>query len=44
MELRHLRDTDKREVDFIVPKDGKPVFAFEYKSGEKASGTIRAAS
>ena len=38
MELRHLRDTDKREVDFVVLKDGKPVFAVECKSGEKAIG------
>ena len=38
MELRYLRDTDKREVDFVVLKDGKPVFAVECKSGEKAIG------
>jgi hypothetical protein len=36
MELRYLRDTDKREVDFIVLRDGKPLFAVECKSGEKA--------
>jgi len=36
MELRYLRDTDKREVDFVVLKDSKPVFAVECKSGEKA--------
>jgi predicted AAA+ superfamily ATPase len=35
MELRFLRDTDKREVDFVVVKDGKPAFAVESKTGEK---------
>jgi uncharacterized protein len=38
MELRFLRDTDKREVDFVVLKDAKPLFAVECKSGEKAIG------
>ena len=38
MELRYLRDTDKREVDFVVLQDRKPVFAVECKSGEKAIG------
>ena len=37
MELRFLRDTDKREIDFVVLKDGKPLFAVECKSGEKAA-------
>jgi hypothetical protein len=27
MELRFLRDTDKREVDFVVLEEGKPLFA-----------------
>jgi hypothetical protein len=36
MELRFLRDTDKREVDFVVLRDRKPLFAVECKSGEKA--------
>ena len=36
MELRYLRDTDKREVDFIVLKNKKPVFAVECKSKDKA--------
>ena len=31
MELRYLRDNDKREVDFIVLKDKKPQFAVECK-------------
>lgn len=35
MELRFLRDTDKREIDFVVLKDSNPVFAVECKSGEK---------
>lgn len=42
MELRFLRDTDKREVDFVVLKDRKPLFAVECKSGERdASPAIR---
>ena len=36
MELRYIRDTDKREVDFVVLKEGKPEFAVECKLGEKA--------
>lgn len=36
MELRYLRDTDRREVDFVVLKDRRPLFAVECKSGEKA--------
>lgn len=36
MELRFLRDTDKREVDFVVLKDNIPQFAVECKSGEKS--------
>jgi uncharacterized protein len=39
MELRYLRDTDRREVDFVVIKDRKPVFAVECKSGDKAVGS-----
>jgi len=35
MELRFLRDTDRREVDFIVLKEGNPLFAVECKTGEK---------
>jgi predicted AAA+ superfamily ATPase len=35
MELRYLRDTDKREVDFVVLRDRKPLFAVEAKSGER---------
>lgn len=36
MELRFLRDTDKREVDFVVLRDRKPLFAVECKTGEKS--------
>lgn len=35
MELRYLRDTDGREIDFVVLKNKKPLFAVECKSGEK---------
>ena len=30
--------TDKREVDFVVLRDRKPLFAVECKSGERAIG------
>ncbi|MEK7689503.1 MAG: AAA family ATPase [Bdellovibrionota bacterium] len=36
MELRFLRDTDGREVDFVVLKQAKPLFAVECKTGEGA--------
>ena len=32
MELRYLRDVDKREIDFVVLKDKKPLFAVECKT------------
>jgi len=35
MELRFLRDTDKREIDFVVLKENKPLFAVESKTGDK---------
>lgn len=35
MELRFIRDTDRREVDFVVLRDKNPIFAVECKSGEK---------
>jgi hypothetical protein len=38
MELRFLRDTDKREIDFVVLRGRKPLFAVECKAGEKALG------
>ena len=34
MELRYLRDIDKREVDFLVLKNKKPFFAVECKTKE----------
>jgi predicted AAA+ superfamily ATPase len=36
MELRYIRDTDKREVDFVVLQDSKPQFAVECKLNEKS--------
>ena len=36
MELRFLRDVEGREIDFVVLKQNKPLFAVECKSGEKA--------
>lgn len=36
MELRYIRDTDRREVDFVVLKSGKPVFAVEAKLKDTA--------
>lgn len=35
MDLRFMRDTDKREIDFVVLREGRPMFAVECKSGEK---------
>ena len=35
MELRFLRDTDGREIDFVVLRGGRPEFAVECKSGER---------
>lgn len=35
MELRFLRDIDRREVDFVVLEEGNPLFAVECKTGEK---------
>ena len=35
MELRFIRDTDKREIDFVVLKNKKPIFAVECKTGER---------
>ena len=35
MELRYLRDTDKREVDFVVIQDQSPLFAVECKVSDK---------
>ena len=35
MDLRYVRDTDGREVDFVILKDSKPLFAVECKVGER---------
>ena len=35
MELRFLRDHEKREIDFVVIKNGKPLFGVECKAGER---------
>ena len=34
MELRYLRDTDKREVDFVVLEKEKPILAVECKQSD----------
>lgn len=36
MELRYLRDINGREVDFVVLRDKKPLFAVECKLSERA--------
>lgn len=36
MELRFLRDTDKREIDFVVLRNNRPLFAVECRTGEGA--------
>jgi predicted AAA+ superfamily ATPase len=36
MELRFLRDTDKREIDFVIVKNKEPLFAVECKTGDKS--------
>lgn len=36
MELCFLRDIHKREIDFVVLRDEKPIFAVECKVGEKS--------
>jgi hypothetical protein len=38
MELCYLRDTDRREVDFVVLRDRAPLFAVECKTGERHVG------
>lgn len=39
MELRFLRDTDRREVDFVVLQGRRPLFAVECKTGERGIGS-----
>jgi len=35
MQLHYLRDTDGREIDFVVTQNKKPLFAVESKTGER---------
>ena len=35
MELKFIRDSQKREIDFVIIRNGKPEFAVECKSGER---------
>jgi uncharacterized protein len=35
MELRYLRDAERREVDFVVVRKNKPVFAVECKASDR---------
>lgn len=35
MALHFMRDARRREIDFVVVKNGKPLFAVECKSGER---------
>lgn len=35
MELRYIRDVEGREIDFLVLKNKKPLFAVECKTGDK---------
>ena len=35
MELRYLRDSFDREIDFVILKNKKPLFAVECKTGDK---------
>ncbi len=37
MELRFVRDTDGREIDFVVLRDGQPELAVECKSGDRSA-------
>lgn len=38
MKLCYLRDKYKREIDFVVLRDARPLFAVECKSGESEPG------
>lgn len=42
MDLRFIRDIDKREIDFIVLKDKKPMLSVECKTGEKSPSSFAA--
>lgn len=36
MELKYIKDTDGREIDFVILKNKKPIFAVECKAGDRA--------
>jgi uncharacterized protein len=36
MELRFVRDSEGRELDFVVVRDGAPMFAVECKTGDRS--------
>ncbi|MBK7950208.1 MAG: hypothetical protein IPK00_16025 [Deltaproteobacteria bacterium] len=36
MELRFLRDVDRRAVDYVILQDRKPLIAVECKTGERS--------
>jgi hypothetical protein len=38
VELRFSRDIDKREVDFVLMEDGKPIHFIECKTAAKGAG------
>ncbi|MBI4041414.1 MAG: ATP-binding protein [Deltaproteobacteria bacterium] len=40
MELRYIRDIDKREIDFVVLKNKNPLFAVECKTGEARGNRV----
>jgi len=41
-ELYYVRTLDKREIDFVITADRRPVLALEVKTGEAAlSNTLR---
>ncbi len=38
MELRYFRDVDRREVDFVIMEDGKPLQFIECKTSRRGRG------
>ena len=36
MELRYFRDNEKREVDFVIVRDRKPIWLIECKLSDRA--------
>ena len=39
MELKFIRDSQRREIDFVVTKNKKPLFGVECKTGEQSLST-----